>query len=448
MNVPACAMPVLSLFRSAFSTPTYHRFLVLALAAVLTTGRRTVTNLLRTVRFQAQGHMSSYHRVLSQRRWSTWVMARALTRFLLDHMVPSGPVLLAGDDTVTEHPGPQVFGKGRHRDAVRSSHSYTAYRWGHKWVVMSVLVKLPFARRPWALPILVALYRPPEWDRLHGRRHRTPAHLAQLLLARLVRWFPERHFIFVGDSGYGTSETARFCRQRHRHLTVVSKFYGDAALYEPPPPRTRRTIGRPRVKGQKLPSPQEEVAHGTRRTRLAVAWYGGTSRAIEIVTGTGQWYRIGEDLVAVRWGYVHDCTGTHRDEYFFTTDLSMCPKQVVECYTQRWSIETTFQECREHLKRESTKCYSQQTVLRFTPCLLGLYTLVVLLYLQLPDLLRAPIMVSWSGKSTTTFADMITCVRRAIWQQWCFQTSAKAEPFSKLPRSLQETILYALAPAA
>ena len=76
--------------------------------------------------------------------------------------------------------------------------------------------------------------------------------------------------------------------------------------------------------------------------------------------------------------------GTHRDEYFFTTDLSMCPKQIVECYTQRWSIETTFQECREHLKLESTKCYGQQTVLRFTPCLFGLYTIVVLLYLQLP----------------------------------------------------------------
>jgi DDE superfamily endonuclease len=448
MNVPACAMPVLSLFRSAFSTPTYHRFLVLALAAVLTTGRRTVTNLLRTVRCQTCGDVSSYHRVFSQRRWSTWALARALITFLLDHVVPSGPVLLAGDDTVTEHPGPQVFGKARHRDGVRSSHSYTAYRWGHKWVVVSVLVKLPGTTRPWALPVLVALYRPPEWDRVHGMRHKTPAHLARLLLARLIRWFPERHFIFVGDSGYGTSETARFCRQRHRHLTVVSKFYGDAALYDPPPLRTRRTIGRPRVKGQKLPSPQEEVAHSTRRTRLAVAWYGGTSRDIEIVTGTGHWYRIGEDLVAVRWVYVHDYMGTHRDEYFFTTDLSLCPKQIVECYTQRWSIETTFQECREHLKLESTKCYSQQTVLRFTPCLFGLYTIVVLLYLQLPDLLRLPIMVSWSGKSTTTFADMITCVRRAIWQQWFFQTSTKAELFSKLPRSLQETILYALAPAA
>jgi DDE superfamily endonuclease len=448
MNVPTCAMPVLTMFRPAFSAPTYRRFLVLALAAVLTTGRRTVTNLLRTVQYQAQGHESSYHRVFSRRRWSTWALARVLITFLLDHVVPPGPVLLAGDDTVTEHPGRKVFGKGRHRDGVRSSHSYTAYRWGHKWVVIAMLLKLPLATRPWALPVLVALYRPPEWDRVHGTRHRTPAHLARLLLARLIRWCPHRHFIFVGDTGYGTSETARFCRKHRQHLTLVSKFYGDAALYAPPPPRTPRTMGRPRVKGQKLASPQRVVANTARRTRLTVAWYGGSTRDIEIVTGAGHWYRIGEALVEVRWVYVHDGTGTHRDEYFFTTDIAMKPQQIVVCYTQRWSIETTFQECREYLKLESPKGYSQQTVLRFTPCLFGLYTIIVLLYLQLlhpSSTLRA---IFWRGKSTVTFSDMITCVRRALWEQWCFQTQADAQEFSKLSPSLQDMILYALAPAA
>jgi hypothetical protein len=49
MNVPACMLPLFNLFQPEFSTPTYHRFLVLVLAAILTTGRRTVTNLLRTV---------------------------------------------------------------------------------------------------------------------------------------------------------------------------------------------------------------------------------------------------------------------------------------------------------------------------------------------------------------------------------------------------------------
>jgi DDE superfamily endonuclease len=153
--------------------------------------------------------------------------------FLLAHVVPTGPVFPAGDDTVAERPGPKVFGKGRHRDGVRSTRSYTAYRWGHKWVVVSVLVKLPLATRPWALPALVALYRAPEWNQAYGMRHKTPAHIARLLLARLIRWFPERQCNFVGDTGYGTSETARFCRQHRGHLTFISKFYGDAALYEP-----------------------------------------------------------------------------------------------------------------------------------------------------------------------------------------------------------------------
>ena len=126
MNVPTCAMPVRTMFRPAFSAPTYHRFMLLVLAAVLTTGRRTVTNRRRTGRVQARGHASSDHRVLSPRRWSAWVLAPARLTFLLDHVVPPGPVRLAGDDTLTEHPGPTVFGKGRPRDGVRSPHSYTA----------------------------------------------------------------------------------------------------------------------------------------------------------------------------------------------------------------------------------------------------------------------------------------------------------------------------------
>jgi hypothetical protein len=153
MNIPTFAWPILTMLRPTFSTPTSNRFLVLLRGTLLTTGRRTITNIWRTVRHQAPGHASSYHRVFSQRRWSTWVMTRALIRFLLDYVVPPGPVLLAGDDTVTEHPGPQGFGKGQHRDGVRSSHRYPAHRWGHKWVVMSMLVELPFATRPWVIPV-------------------------------------------------------------------------------------------------------------------------------------------------------------------------------------------------------------------------------------------------------------------------------------------------------
>src|SRR5262245_27675566 len=135
MKVPDFAVPVLSLFQPAFSTPTYHRFLVLLLVALLTTGSQTITNILRAVRPHAKVYASSYHRVFSLRRCSSWDVARRGMAFLLTYVVPKGPVFLAGDDTVAERPGPKVFGKGRHRDGVRSTHSYTAYRWGHKWVV-------------------------------------------------------------------------------------------------------------------------------------------------------------------------------------------------------------------------------------------------------------------------------------------------------------------------
>ena len=106
MKVPDCAVPVLRTFQPAFSTPTYHRFLVLWLGAIMTTGRQTITNIVRTVRHHAKGHVSSYHRVFSQQCWSTWELARRLLAFLLTSVVPTGPVLLAGDDTVAEHPGP------------------------------------------------------------------------------------------------------------------------------------------------------------------------------------------------------------------------------------------------------------------------------------------------------------------------------------------------------
>lgn len=194
----------------AFTRPTFQRFTVLLFAAILTTGRRTVTNLLRTVQALAPGHPSSYHRVFSRRRWWHWRLARGLTGFILRHFVPDGPVLICGDDTVDEHRGKRVYGKACHRDAVRSTHSFTAYRWGHKWVVLAILVKFPFSRRLWALPVLVALYYSKDWNKKHQRRHKTPSELMQQLLAALIHWFPERKFIFAGDGGYGTHPLASF----------------------------------------------------------------------------------------------------------------------------------------------------------------------------------------------------------------------------------------------
>jgi hypothetical protein len=145
----------------------------------------------------------------------------------------------------------------------------------------------------------------------------------------------------------------------------VSKFHPDAQLYEPPPPYSGH--GWPRVKGAKVPTPEQGVAAAA-RTPLAVAWYGGGRRDVAIVSDTGWWYQAGQGLVAVRWVFVQDVTGNHRDEYLFTTDVAMSAPAVIEAYVGRWNEETTFQEMRSYLGLETTRGWKEQTVLQTTVC--------------------------------------------------------------------------------
>jgi hypothetical protein len=186
------AQPLLFALAPAFTTPTFQRFTTLMAAAILTTGRRTVANLLRTLATLTTGHHTSYQRVLSAAQWSGLQLACLLTRFLLQYLLPQGVVRLVGDDTVDGHKGKKVYGKARHRDPVRSTHRYTAWRYGHKWVVLAVLVSFPLASRPWALPLLVDLYYSEADNRQRHRPHRTPAQLmCRLRRLTVQRGFPD-----------------------------------------------------------------------------------------------------------------------------------------------------------------------------------------------------------------------------------------------------------------
>ena len=116
-------------------------------------------------------------------------------------MPANQPIPTAVDETTAQHRGSKVYGKGCHRDAVRSSHTHIVHKWGHKWVVLAIVVQFPFARCPWSLPVLAALHRPEKLDRAEGRRHKTPSELARQMLACLIHWFPGRTFILLGDGG-------------------------------------------------------------------------------------------------------------------------------------------------------------------------------------------------------------------------------------------------------
>jgi DDE superfamily endonuclease len=456
-QLPAPVHAVFEPLAPALTRPTYHRFVLLALAAILTVGGRTVANLLRYLGALAPGHASSYHRLLSHRRWPSRGLARRYIAAVLARFAPHGPVALAGDDTVTEHPGAKVYGKGCHRDPVRSTHGFTAYRWGHKWVVLALLVGFPSCRRRWALPLMVALYRPAEKQKGKGkeketggsptprRAHKTPVDLLGQMLRILMRWFPDRTFVCAADGNYAAHELAELAAAHPQRLTFVSKFYADANLFEPPPPYAGQ--GRPRVKGKELPKPAQVVGATVKRPVREVAWYGGERRRVEIVTGSGWWYQSGRPLVQVRWVFVRDRTGTHRDEYFFTTAVTMSPQAVIETYTGRWSIETTFQEVRSYLGVETTRGWSRNTVLRAEPSLFALYTVVAWLYAELPARSRRVRAVDWLGKSQVTFSDAITAVRRWLWVEWVFSLTGHREAFEKLSGPLRQIVLQGLAPA-
>lgn len=432
-------------FAPIFTRPTFRRFLILIGAAILTVGRRTIANLLRTVGALADGAPSSYRRVFSEARWLPLRLAEVLARRVVALLPADAEIVLVADDTVFSHPGKHVFGKARHRDPVRSSHAFTAWRYGHKWVVLAVLVRFPFATRPWALPVLVALYRDPADDGRARRRHRTPAQQAIRLIRLMLHWFPGRRFVFVGDSAYGTHEMARFCHRHRDRLTLVSKFHPEANLFEPPPPYGG--LGRPRVKGARLPKPRQVVEASPRRRRMTVAWYGGGTRRVETATGAGSWYKKGEGLVPVRWVFVRDRDGTHRDEYFYSTDPTLDIRRIVETYAGRWNIETTFQETRSELHIQTTRGWSKSTILRAVPCLFGLYSVVAMLYASLPQGRRVGV-VAWPGKTVVTFSDALAAVRRWIWAEGVFAHAPEGPSLQKLPPPLREILYAALAPAA
>lgn len=210
----------------------------------------------------------------------------------------------------------------------------------------------------------------------------------------------------------------------------------------------QKPSGRPRTQGAKWPAPAEVVHRATRRQRLNVAGYGGGRRDVEVISAAAHRYEAGAGLVAVRWVWVHDGTGSHRDEYFFTTAVTQSVTWLIETYTGRRNIETTFDEMRAYLGLGTTRGRLPTTVSRVAPCLFGLYTVVAALYVPLPARRRRRRAIIWPGKQDMTFADAITAVRRWLWGDGVLAIPGDRTALTTLSRPFRQLLLAALAPAA
>jgi hypothetical protein len=407
------AFGLLLQFAPAASAAVFARLLVLAIGAIITPGRRTISRILWHVRPLVHGHPCSYHRCLSQARVSLPVLGRILARLIVAQFPPEAQILLAVDDTTAEHRGDQVYGKGCHRDACHSSHGYVQRKWGHRWVVLSILVPLPLCSRPWALPVFCALYRTRQLNAREQRRHKVPADLARSLVAMLLHQFPTRHFVLLGDGHFSSHDLADFAQRHARRLTLIGRLREDARLFEKPKHARRLHASNPRHL-RRLPAPVQ-YCRGKPRRWMHVAWYGASVRRVGLISSCGLWYRIGTQAY-LRWVCVYDPQG-RSTAYLYSTDPTLAPEQIVRLYSRRWNLEVTFQEVREHLGFESTRQWKQRSVLRAAPLLLGLYSVITLLWKTQFAASTTPRGTLCYHKPEPSFADAIFQVRKALWEQ-------------------------------
>lgn len=451
--IPAAAEPLVQAIRTApvFTQPTVGRFIQLMMGLIVTMGRRTVSRALVPIEPEMEGHWSTYHRLYSSARYSLWTLAAVLVRQVVA-LLPSDAVIeLVADDTVDGKEGDQVWAKSAHRDAARSTRSKTAIKFGHKWLVLCVVVHLKGWDRPWALPILCGMCLSPKVADALGKHQKTPSQLARQLLIQLMRWLPDRRFILTGDYQVITHQTVAFAQRHADRVTVVGRLRGDANFYAPPANPNRSCRGGKAKKGRKVPSPGEQIKQ-LHPQISEVAWYGGKRSKLRYVSQEALWYdRHSGSVTPIRWvGVLGDAERNLNDAFFFCSDVTMEAARIVERYARRWNIEVTFEEARALLGLETTRHWCRQSVLRVTPILLGLFSAVAVIWRQLPPARQC---VRWSQtpcytKQSVTFADALAAVRRELWEQSLLRHRHKTPCLTSLPPSLRQTILWHLAAAA
>jgi hypothetical protein len=450
MRLPARFAVVILTFVPVFlQQRTWRHAELLLIGAILAPGKRTVTSLLRITGLSRERRFTNYHRVLSRVSWDARTAARLLLSLLIVAFAPTGPVVLGIDDTVERRRGKRIRAKGIYRDPVRSSTSHFVKASGLRWLSPMLLAPIPWAGRVWALPFLTALAPSERYCREHGRRHKKLTDWARQLARQARRWLPGREVVLLGDGSFAALD---FLAALARHgLICITRLRLDAALYEPAPPRRPGTVGRPRTKGARRPNLSVILAdEHTRWVRATVpGWYGEGDRAVGFCSAMAVWRHAGLPVVPIRWVLLRDPQGRFDPQALLCTDPARDPLQIVRWFVQRWQVEVTFREARDHLGVETQRQWSDRAIARTTPCLLALFSVVTLLAARLGRRARAAVCTdAWYRKRRPTFTDTLAAVRRQFWcEQGLAMSRRSAEPTKPRP-ALRRAVAYALCHAA
>ena len=446
-SLPAEMIVLLAPFAQLFSARVWGHAQVLVGGALLAPGKRTVTSCLRVLGLAWERRFTNYHRVLNRASWAARQASKILLGLSVLLLVPSGAVVVLGaDDTIERRNGRQITAKGCYRDAVRSSKKHVVRCFGLKWVAMMVLVPVPWARRVWALPFLMALCWPA--DKSYKKRHKTSVDWVRQMIKQVRRWLPERLVVVVVDGGFAAVALARACVDRQ--VVRVVRLRLDAALYHPPAPQPLGKRGPQPAKGRRQRSLKVWAARSdTPWQAIESDWYGGQRKKLLVFSRTALWYTPGQAPVAIRFVLVREPEGNLAAAAFACTALQVPPVQSLQWVVMRWAVEVTFDEARAHLGVETQRQWSDKAIARTTPVLLGLFSLVTLLALRLRPSGRIPVeATAWYHKTEATFADCLTLVRQHIWRAWYLVNSALKAESVQLPREAFECLLNDLPLAA
>lgn len=419
---------IISIFSPIFSKKVFERAGQLLLGTILTRGKRTVCGVLRTLGLKDITNWDLYHRVLSRAKWSPLLCAQKLLQMLIKYFVGTSTLVFGMDETVERRWGPKIKARGIYRDAVRSSKNHFVKCSGLRWVCTMLLTPIPWANRIWALPFLSVLAPSERFHQSCGKRHKTLSDWARQICLLLHRWLPGFELIMLGDGSYSVMELLASTRN---YLTWITRFRLDAALFDFPSPCPKGQRGRPPLKGEKLPAPQRYLNNPDtlwRQVRFS-KWYDEQNKLMDITSGTAIWYRGGKPIVPLKWVLIRDPEAKHDPICIQSTNLDLEPFEIVCHYIKRWQVEVTFEEVRAHLGVETQRQWADLSILRTTPVLMALFSIVTLWanFLNHKQLLTA-FQTAWYYKPYPTFSDAVAAVRYRIWQfQLSLQSLKKGE---------------------
>ena len=406
-SLPRSVTSLLTNFRSCFTAPTFETFCALVVGFWAQPQVHTVTGMLLAAGLSQTWHHTRAHRFFSTARWSPDQLGLVLLDLIVGLLVPEGaPVRLAVDDTLFRRSGRKVFAAAWHHDPLGVGRG--AIAWGNNWVVVGVLVDLPFVpHRPVCLPILARLWWP---GHTPGRLE-----LAVELVTVICAHLGPRRVDLVCDGAYA----GKALRGLPPQVSVTTRLRADAALYALPTPRRPHQRGRTPTKGARLP----DLHHlaGLTATPFAfhqVTRYGRHGLAA-IACFTCLWPAVfGPRPVQVT--LIRDPGAPDGfDLALVSTDLAATAVQLVEQYATRWPVEVCFRDARQDAGVGQARNRTRLAVERTVPFGLVCFSLAVVWYATCghhpADLAARRARSPWyTTKHAPSVADMLAKLRRVL----------------------------------